>query len=64
MRIDRVKLITEMARRELGVSALAARCGMSRATVTAVKTGKTCSDQTARKLADALGVPLAALMQE
>lgn len=64
MRIDRVKLITEMARQEVGVNALAAKCGMSRATVTAVKTGKTCSDQTAKKLADGLGVPLAALLEE
>lgn len=64
MRIDRVRLITEMARRELGVNALAAKCSMSRATVTAVKTGKTCSEQTARKLAGGLGVPLAALLEE
>lgn len=53
-----------MARQEVGVNALAAKCGMSRATVTAVKTGKTCSDQTAKKLAEGLGVPLAALLEE
>lgn len=64
MRIDRIKLVTEMARAELGVNALAARAGMSRATVTAIKTGKSCQEETAAKIAAALGVPLDALVEK
>ena len=64
MRIDRIKLAAEMARADIGVNALAARAGLSRATVTAIKTGKSCQEETAAKLAAALRVPLAAIAEE
>lgn len=64
MRIDRIKLATEMARADIGVNALAARAGMSRATVTAIKTGKSCQEETAAKLAAALGVSLDSLLEK
>ena len=51
MRIDRVKLIAEMARQDLTVLALAERSGLSRMTVTSVRSGKSCSKATAEKLA-------------
>lgn len=63
MRIDRVKLATEMARADVGVNALAARAGVSRATVTAIKTGKSCNMETAAKLAAALNIPLNCLAE-
>ena len=55
MHIDRVKLITAMARAGLNVNQLAERAGLSRGTVTAVKTGKRCCTETQRKLVAVLG---------
>ena len=40
MRIDRIKLITEMAKKEISVNAMAEKSGLTRATVSAVKGGK------------------------
>lgn len=55
MRIDRVKLAAEMARADLSVKRLSEISGLSRATVTGVKSGKSCSKDTADKLAAVLG---------
>ena len=55
MRIDRVKLAAEMARADLNVKRLSELSGLSRATVTGVKSGKSCSKDTAYKLAAVLG---------
>ena len=55
VRIDRVAIITEMARREINCNRLAELSGVSRVTITAVKSGKSCSADTARKLAQVLG---------
>ena len=64
MRIDRIKLIAEMARSETKVYELAAKAGLSRATVVSVKAGKSCNEDTAKKLSSALGIPLAELLQQ
>ena len=42
MRIDRVKLISEMARQEISVKDLAEKSGVSRVTVTSMRSGKSC----------------------
>ena len=55
MRVDRVKLAAEMARADLNVKRLSELSGLSRATVTGVKSGKSCSKDTADKLAAVLG---------
>ena len=55
MRIDRVKLAAEMARADLNVKRLSELSGLSRATGTGVKSGKSCSKDTADKLAAVLG---------
>lgn len=55
MRIDRVKLIAEMARRDINCKHLVELSGVSRMTVTAVRSGKSCSKETAEKLAAVLG---------
>lgn len=55
MRVDRVKLAAEMARADLNVKRLSELSGLSRATVTGVKSGKSCSKDTAYKLASVLG---------
>ena len=55
MRIDRVKLIAEMARRDINCNRLVELSGVSRVTVTSVRSGKSCSKETAEKLAAVLG---------
>lgn len=55
MRIDRIKFVTALARLDLNGNQLAEKAGVSRGTVTAVKTGKSCSEETANKLAAVLG---------
>lgn len=55
MRIDRVKFAEALARLDLNGNKLAEKAGVSRGTVTAVRTGKSCSKETADKLAAVLG---------
>ena len=55
MRIDRVAFATALARKDINCLKLAELSGVSRATITAVKTGKSCSKKTAEKLAAILG---------
>ena len=64
MRIDRVAFVASMARKDINLKTLAQRTGLSRSTVTAVKTGKSCSEKTGRKIAAALGVDIAQLLVE
>lgn len=59
MRIDRVKLVAEMARQDMSVKRLAELSGISRVTVSAVRKGKTCSEETAARLVKALNVETA-----
>lgn len=55
MRIDRVKFAMAQAAADLTVSEIAEMSGLSRGTVTAVKNGKSCSQETANKLIAVLG---------
>lgn len=55
MRIDRVKFAAALARADLNVKQLAECSGVSRVTISSVKTGKSCSKDTADKLARVLG---------
>lgn len=55
MRIDRVKFAAALARLDINGNQLAEKTGLSRSTVTAVRTGKSCSRKTAEKLASVLG---------
>ncbi len=64
MRIDVRKLIVFMYEQDKNVNALAAAAGISRATVTAVKSGKSCSYQTAFKIAKALDVDVTELLED
>lgn len=49
MRIDRVRFAAALASADLKVYELAQRAGVSRPTITAVKSGKSCSKETAEK---------------
>lgn len=64
LRIDRVKLIAEMARRNITSIRLAELSGISRVTVSALRCGKACTPETASKIARALGVDLAEIMED
>ena len=55
MRIDRVAFAAEMVRRDINQKRLAELSGVSRVTITAVKSGKSCNEATAHKLAQVLG---------
>lgn len=54
MRIDRIKLVAELTRRDMSQKRLAELAGISRATVNYIKSGKSCSDEVGRKIAKAL----------
>lgn len=55
MRISRVQLAAALAREDLTVAKLAEMSGISVATVSAVKGGKSCREETGQKLAAILG---------
>lgn len=55
MRINRVTFAAAQARADLSVKRLAELSGLSRGTITSVKTGKSCSKETAENLAAILG---------
>lgn len=64
MRIDRVKLVTELARQDLNQKQLAERSGVSRATINYIKGGKRCSDEIGQKIATALGISVTELIED
>lgn len=64
MRINRVCLIAKMAELDMSVNTLVEKSGLSRCTISAVRTGKTCSTETAIKIADALGVTVREIIKE
>ncbi|MEY8313239.1 helix-turn-helix transcriptional regulator [Oscillospiraceae bacterium 42-9] len=55
IRIDRVTFAAALARADLNVKQLAELSGVSRVTISSVKSGKTCSQDTANKLVSVLG---------
>lgn len=63
MRIDRVKLIAEMARRNTTCNELAEKALVSRVTVSAMRCGKSVTENSARSVARALGVDLDELLE-
>ena len=64
MRIDRVKLIAEMARQEIKSQELAEKAGISRMTVSAMRCGKSCTENSAKHVARALGVSVESLLED
>lgn len=64
MRIDRIKLITEMARQNLTQLRLAELSGISRVTISGIQNGRSCSGQTAVKIADALNISLEKILEK
>jgi len=56
MRVDRYKLGHILVDKDLTASQLAKRAGLSRATISYIKGGKSCLYETAEKIANVLGV--------
>lgn len=64
LKICRYKLAVALIKRDLNTVQLAARTGLSRETISAVKNGKRCSDRTAILIADCLGMSVKELLEE
>lgn len=64
MRIDRLKLRMELAKRDMTQMKLSELAGVSRATIGYVVGGKSCSDMVGIKIANALGVPIEKLLEK
>lgn len=63
MRVDRIKLTTELLRQDLSQKKLAELAGISRATISSIKAGKSCSEEVGYKIAQALHVELTEIME-
>ena len=64
MKIDRVKLIAEMARQYITATQLSEKSGVSRATIVAARNGKTVHRNSAVHIANGLGVPLESILED
>ena len=59
LRLNRVKLVTEMARQDITQLRLVELSGVSRATISGIQNGRSCSSRSAVKIAvyDTLNLP-------
>lgn len=64
MRIDRIKFVSELTRRDMTLKKLAELSDVSRATICYIKGGKSCSDEVGHKIAKALNVPIEKLLEK
>lgn len=64
VRIDRVKLVTELAKRDMTQTRLAELAGVSRATINCIRAGKSCSDKVGQSIAEALGVEVTEIIED
>lgn len=64
VRLDRVNLIAEMARKTMTLAELAEKSGVNVYTISGVRNGKSCTQETAAKLAQGLGVPLETILEK
>lgn len=58
MRVDRIKLIAEMARQSVSVATLAEKSRVSKSTIIAMRGGKSIRADTAQRVAAALGISI------
>lgn len=64
MRINRVKLVAELTRRDMTQKRLAELSGVSRATINYIRAGKSCTDKVGQKIAKALGVDVTEIIED
>lgn len=63
MRIDRKKLKMSLVERDMSQKELAERSGVTRATISYIVNGKSCSDSVGHKIAAALGVDVTDIIE-
>lgn len=63
MRIDRVKLMAELTRRDMTQKRLAELSGVSRTTINYIRSGKSCTDEIGQKIANALGMDVTEILE-
>ena len=63
MKINRIFLITKLAEKDMTLKTLSELTGVSKATLSAVKNGKKCSEDTGNKIAAALGVDVSEIVE-
>lgn len=64
MKLNRITLLAAMVSHNFTLLKLAELSGVSKATISAVKNGKTCSFRTASKIAKALDLDVMELIEE
>lgn len=64
MRINRIKLISELTKRDMSQIELSKLAGVSRVTIGNIKAGKSCSDKVGEKIAAALQIPIDQLLEK
>lgn len=64
MRLDRKRFVCAMIDAHMNTKQLAEKAGVSRTTTCCIKNGKSCTYDTAVKLANALEVPVTALLED
>ena len=63
MRIDKIKLIVELKKREMTQKKLSEISGVSRMTVNGIVAGRQCSSTTAFKIAKALNIDVTEILE-
>jgi lambda repressor-like predicted transcriptional regulator len=63
MRIDRVKLITELAKRSMTLKKLSQASGVCYSTLSGIKHGRDCKTVTGQMIADTLGIDINELLE-
>lgn len=64
MRIDQGKMAGMLARKDMQLKELSALSGVCLQTLSLVRNGKSCREDTARRIAAALGVDVTELMED
>ena len=64
MRIDRLKLVTELTKRDMTQKCLAELSGVSRATISNIRFGKSCTDEVGQKIAQALSIDVTEIIED
>lgn len=63
VRIDRAKLAVKLIKKNMTQNELASFSNVSRVTISNIRNGKSCSDETGRKIAKALGVDVTEILE-
>ena len=64
VRIDRIKFVTELEKRDMTQKRLAELSGVSKATISYIKCGKSCSNEKGQKIAQGVGVDVTEILED